>query len=86
MTAKRHFGRPNWPFIAQWAAGGEQQPYYSISDEVAALWREFQNHLSRQGAAISSAPTDGVELSASIRSTYRDTGRLAAVPSWATGV
>jgi hypothetical protein len=41
MTVKRHFGRSNWPFVVQWAAGGEQQAYYSMSADVAAIWREL---------------------------------------------
>jgi hypothetical protein len=38
MRTKRLFGRSNWPFDAQWAAGGEQQFYYSMEPETAARW------------------------------------------------
>ncbi len=39
MRTKRLFGRSNWPFDAQWAAGGEQQFYYSMGATGAARWR-----------------------------------------------
>jgi hypothetical protein len=38
MNVKRHFGRSNWPFIAQWGAGGEQQVYYSMASDLAPIW------------------------------------------------
>jgi hypothetical protein len=38
MRTKRLFGRSNWPFVAQWAAGGEQQFYYSMDSDTAARW------------------------------------------------
>jgi hypothetical protein len=41
MTVKRHFGRSNWPFAAQWAAGGERQFYYGVTPELAALWTDL---------------------------------------------
>jgi hypothetical protein len=40
MTVKRQFGRSNWPFTAQWRAGDEQV-CYSMSHQVAALWKEL---------------------------------------------
>ncbi len=39
MRTKRLFGRSNWPFLARWAAGGEQQFYYSMDPETAARWK-----------------------------------------------
>jgi hypothetical protein len=47
MNVKRHFGRSNWPFVVQWAAGGERQAYYSMSSGLATIW-----------AAIARLPTE----------------------------
>lgn len=41
MMVKRSFGRSNWPFVAQWAAGGEQQSYYSMDPDLATAWKEL---------------------------------------------
>ena len=38
MLVKRKLSRSNWPLEATWAAGGEQQIYYRISDHYAGYW------------------------------------------------
>jgi hypothetical protein len=40
VIVKRRFGRSNWPFTTDWAAGGDPQQYYRMSVEEAAVWRE----------------------------------------------
>ena len=39
MMVKRRFGRRNWPFEVQWAAGGDENAYYRMEKDVAATWR-----------------------------------------------
>jgi hypothetical protein len=36
---RKHFGRGNWPYEAQWAAGGEKQSYYRMTPDQAAMWQ-----------------------------------------------
>jgi hypothetical protein len=38
MFVKSRFARKNWPFAIEWAAGGEQQSYYLMSEEQARMW------------------------------------------------
>ena len=38
MIVKRHFERSNWPFKMDWAAGGEQQAYYTMTPSQAEGW------------------------------------------------
>ncbi len=39
MMVKRRFGRSNWPFAAEWAAGGEENSYYRMEPALAEIWR-----------------------------------------------
>ncbi|MDP9415824.1 MAG: hypothetical protein M3Q08_17420 [Pseudomonadota bacterium] len=36
---RKHFGRNNWPYEAQWAAGGQQQVYYRMTGAQAVMWQ-----------------------------------------------
>lgn len=36
---RKHFARNNWPWEAQWAAGGEQQRYYRMTAAQAEMWQ-----------------------------------------------
>jgi hypothetical protein len=49
MTVKRRFGRSNWPFNNEWAAGGEPQSYYRMDHALAALWRNLSESGSNVG-------------------------------------
>lgn len=39
LMVKRRFGRSNWLFRLNWAAGGEQIAYYLMDHTTAATWR-----------------------------------------------
>lgn len=39
FTIRKHFGRGNWPYEAEWAAGGKQQVYYRMTAAQAAMWK-----------------------------------------------
>lgn len=41
MMVKRRFSRSNWPFEAQWEAGGPGQIYYSMNGEQAKMWMRW---------------------------------------------
>jgi hypothetical protein len=60
MTVKRHFGRSNWPFLGQWAAGGERQFYYSMSPEVAAMWKEVSSSAAHTPVLDAPSGADGI--------------------------
>ena len=74
MTVKRRFDRSNWPFAAEFGAGGEQQSYYRITDDLAVAWRAL------------SAPTDPAETAHPRRTVSRAStirvprGSRAALP------
>jgi hypothetical protein len=55
MRTKRLFGRSNWPFVAQWAAGGEPQFYYTMDPDTAIQWRAI-----REPQDAEAAPSGGV--------------------------
>jgi hypothetical protein len=60
MLVKRKFGRGNWPLGGVWAAGGDQQMYYVMDEESAALWRNTAESLSIEvdtGVIDDSPPT-----------------------------
>lgn len=38
MMVKRRFARSNWPFSAKWAAGGDENYYYSMDLPTAQMW------------------------------------------------
>ena len=57
MTVKRRFDRSNWPFAAEFGAGGEQQSYYRITDDLAVAWRELS--APTDAAETASPPADG---------------------------
>lgn len=38
MMVKHRFGRSNWPFDAEWQAGGPNQIYYRMSDDQSQMW------------------------------------------------
>lgn len=38
MMVKRRFGRSNWPFEAEWAAGGDENAYYRMDPALAEIW------------------------------------------------
>lgn len=38
MLVKKQFARSNWPFEAQWEAGGKGQIYYRMTPDQARLW------------------------------------------------
>lgn len=56
MNVKRHFGRSNWPFVVQWAAGGERQAYYSMSADLASLWIDIGGITASADTAVEPAP------------------------------
>jgi len=60
MTVKRHFGRSNWPFVAQWAAGGERQFYYSMSPELAAMWDVVSSSAAHTSIPDVPSAADGI--------------------------
>lgn len=45
MVIKSRFGRRNWPFKVEWAVGGVQQIFYSMSAEAAGRWRQAAQQL-----------------------------------------
>jgi hypothetical protein len=38
MMVKRRFARSNWPFSVEWAAGGDENAYYSMDVPTAQMW------------------------------------------------
>lgn len=58
MMVKARFDRSNWPFEAQWQAGGPGQIYYRMTREQAEMWRKWDEpqaaHDSRPFGADSS--------------------------------
>jgi hypothetical protein len=49
MMVKRRFARSNWPFSVKWAAGGDENAYYSMDVATARMWTNIavgdpQNH------------------------------------------
>ncbi len=36
---RKHFGRSNWPYEARWAAGGQQQVYYRMTEAQGTMWQ-----------------------------------------------
>ncbi len=40
MMVKSRFNRSNWPFEAQWEAGGDGQVYYRMTVDQSEMWQE----------------------------------------------
>ena len=49
---KARFGRQNWPIEAVWAAGGEQQMYYRMSGDMAAVWQRLRRDSSENSETV----------------------------------
>ncbi len=49
MMVKRRFGRCNWPFEAEWAAGGQENSYYRMEASLAEVWRDVTERRARGG-------------------------------------
>jgi hypothetical protein len=43
MMVKHRFNRSNWPFEAEWEAGGKGQIYYRMSADQATMWQAAVN-------------------------------------------
>jgi len=42
LSIRRTFGRSNFPWHSQWAAGGMPQQYYWLDETIATEWRELR--------------------------------------------
>jgi hypothetical protein len=49
MMVKRRFGRSNWPFDVQWAAGGDENAYYRMTSEISRIWTQGSARLASEG-------------------------------------
>lgn len=63
VIAKRRFARRNWPLKAEWAAGGDQQMYYRMTADEAAVWCDASTELGAPATGedgdTGSPPPDG---------------------------
>jgi hypothetical protein len=58
MMVKRRVARSNWPFSADWAAGGDENLYYSMDAAAAQIWTEIIE--SQPRLELPDAPPDRV--------------------------
>jgi hypothetical protein len=64
MMVKHRFQRSNWPFEAEWGAGGEKQSYYRVSPGIAEMWNRVNERDEILGASLAddeSVDTEAVQ-------------------------